>query len=57
VGGRDRHGEQNWSGKWPPSWLNLCSESGCLGEKNTVFPTGARNKLFYAVNFFTREEE
>lgn len=34
--GGDRHGEQNWSGKWPPSGLNLCSKSGYLGEKNTV---------------------
>lgn len=25
--------------------------------KRTLFPTGARNKLSYAVNFFTREEE
>lgn len=34
--GRDRQGEKNPGVKWPPQDHNLCSESGCLGDKSIL---------------------
>lgn len=34
--GRERQGEENQLGRWTPKGHNLCSESGCLGDKNIL---------------------
>lgn len=43
--GRDRHREENLSGRWPLQGYNLCSEPACLDDKNILLlPAGVRSR-------------